>query len=419
MKGTRTVGWSVVAAGLAGAIYWGMRPQPLEVETVAVWTGPMETAVEEEGKTRLRDRFVVSAPVAGILRRHEWKVGDTVAAGKLVATMTPLRAEVLDTRRLREGEARLQAAGAAREGADARLRQAEEESKRVEAELAYWKQTLEREERLLKGGDIPAARLDRTRTEVERGEAARRAAEQAVALARAEIQRARADVEAARAAVTNPGVRAESGGVAMGIPSPVTGRVVRVMRQSEGPVGAGEALLELGNTRALEVEVELLSADAVKVAAGTRVRLTRWGGENALEGRVRVVEPTGFTKLSALGVEEQRVRVIVDLVSPEEEWQRLGEGYRVEAAFVLWAGEKVRQIPASALFREGERWAVFVVAEGVARKRVVEIGHRNGLAAEVLGGLEEGERVIPHPEEKIAEGVAVKSLAVKSSELRR
>jgi HlyD family secretion protein len=407
MTWKRAALWIVIAAGIIAAIVFGMRPQPLEVETIAARVAPMETTVEEEGKTRLRDRFVVSAPIAGILKRHEWKVGDTLPGGRPIAYLTPLRAEILDTRRLSEGEARLQAASAAREGADARLRSAEQQLKAAEADATYWAQQLAREEKLLSGGDIPASRLDRTRAEVKRSEATRAAAEQAVAMARSEISRSRAEVLAAQAAVTNPGLRADPTAATIPVFSPVAGRVVRVARQSEGPVAPGEPILEIGNTRALEVEVELLSADAVKMAPGTRVRLTRWGGEGSLEARVRLVEPTGFTKLSALGVEEQRVRVIADITSPAEVWQRLGEGYRVEAAFVLWQGEKVLQIPASALFRDGEKWAVFVVEGSLARKRVVEVGHRNGLAAEVLSGVKEGERVVPHPDDKIADGAQV------------
>jgi len=413
MNWKRSLIWAAVGLGLAAAIFLGMRPQPLEVETAAVRTAPMEVTVEEEGKTRLRDRFVVSTPMAGILRRHDWKVGDELPAGRLIATLTPSRAEILDPRRLSENEARLQAASAAREGAGARLRSAEEQRKAAEADAAYWKQLLAREEQLLKGGDIPASRLDRTRTEVLRADAALRAAEQAIALARAEIQRSRADVEAARAATTNPGLRSDPHAPTMAIQSPVAGRVVRVIRQSEGPAAAGEPILELGNTRALEVEVELLSADAVKMSPGTRVRLSRWGGDAPLDARVRLIEPTGFTKLSALGVEEQRVRVIADLVSPAETWQRLGEGYRVEAAFVLWSAEKVLQIPASALFRAVDHWAVFVVEGPLVRQRRVEVGHRNGLAAEILSGLKEGESVIPHPDDKVKEGAEVVRIAAK------
>ncbi len=410
MNWTRAAVITGVVVGLAGAIYWGMRPQPAEVEAVAVSVGPMETTVEEEGKTRLRDRFVVSAPLSGVMRRHDWKVGDTLAGGRPVAWLAPMRAEVLDARRLSEGEARLQAASAAREGADARLRSAQEQVKAAAADAEYWQQQTAREERLLATGDVPAARLDRSRAEVKRAEATRLAAEQAVALARSEISRARADVEAARAAVSNPGPVT---GQLQAVSSPVSGRVVRVIRESEGVIASGEPILELGNTRALEVEVELLSADAVRLGPGTRVRLTRWGGEGALDARVRLVEPTGFTKISALGVEEQRVRVISDIVAPADQWQRLGEGYRVEASFILWSGDRILHLPASALFREGAGWAAFVVADGFARKRTVQVGHRNGLVAEVLGGVREGERVVPHPDDKLLDGLAVVTVAPK------
>jgi HlyD family secretion protein len=182
---------------------------------------------------------------------------------------------------------------------------------------------------------------------------------------------------------------------------------LKVVRESEGVVNSGEALLEIANARALEIEVEILSADAVRMGPGTRVLFSRWGGDHPLEGRVRVVEPTGFTKISALGVEEQRVRVITDLTSPEDQWQRLGDGYRVEASFVLWEGESVLQVPASALFRNGDGWAVFVVENNTARRRSVQIGHRTGLAVETLSGVKEGDRVIAHPDDTVQEGKAV------------
>ncbi len=404
---------TTVAAALGVAIFLGMRTQPAQVETAQASFGPMEITVEEEGKTRLRDRFVVSAPLAGIMRRHDWKIGDTIPAGRSIMYLSPLRAEILDMRRLSESEARLQSASAAREGADARLRSAQEQLKAAEADAEYSKSQLAREEKLLAAGDIPASRLDRTRAEAKRAEAMRQAAEQAIAMAQAEISRSRAEVEMARAAASNPGAKSTAGAQMVPIYSPVGGRVVQVVRQSEGVVASGDPLLVLGNTRALEVEVELLSSDAVRIGPGTRLRLTRWGGEGSLEARVRLVEPVGFTKLSALGVEEQRVRVISDLVSPEETWRRLGEGYRVEAAFTLWSGDRVLQIPASALFRDGEKWAAFVVGDGFARKRIVEVGHRNGLTAEVIGGLKEGERVIPHPDDKLSDGVSVEIVEAK------
>lgn len=408
MNWTRTAVITLVSVGIASAVYLGMRPQPMELELAKAHVGPMEIKVEEEGKTRLRDRYIVSAPLAGYLRRNEWKVGDTVQAGQVVAVLEPLRAEVLDARALSLNEARLRAASAAREGADARLASAEQQLRASEADATYWKQQLAREEKLMASGDIPAERVDRTRSEMKRTDAVRAAAEQAVAQARSEIQRSRAEVEAARVAASNPAVRQQGAAQAAAIRSPVSGRVVKVARQSEGVTAAGEPIIELGNTRGLEVEVELLSSDAVKVSPGTRVRLTRWGGDKPLEARVRLVEPTGFTKISALGVEEQRVRVIADIVSPAEEWARLGEGYRVEASFVLWSGDKVLQVPASALFREGDQWSVFVVENETAKRRAVQVGKRNGLTAEILSGVKDGEQVIPHPDDKIKDGVKVR-----------
>ncbi len=411
MNWTRAAVFTVVGVGIAAAVFVGMRAQPLDVETVAVKRGPLEVTVEEEGKTRLRDRFVVSAPLAGYLRRHDWKVGDAVKAGQTVAMIEPLRAEVLDNRKLSENEARLQAASAAREGADARVASAQQQLKAAEADADYWKQQLAREEKLMASGDIAAERVDRTRAEWKRTDAVRLAGEQAVAQARADIARARAEVDAARAAASNPAVRQQGASEAAAIRSPVSGRVVKVERQSEGVAQPGEAILEIGNTRGLEVNVEVLSSDAVKLAPGTPVRLTRWGGETPLQAQVRLVEPTGFTKISALGVEEQRVRVIADIVSPEQQWARLGEGYRVEAAFVLWSGDQVLQVPASSLFREQDRWFVFAVDGNAVRKRAVEPGHRNGLAAEILNGVKEGDLVVPHPDDKVKDGVEVKPAA--------
>jgi HlyD family secretion protein len=180
--------------------------------------------------------------------------------------------------------------------------------------------------------------------------------------------------------------------------------VLKRFRESEGVVNAGDSLLEIGSPRTLEVEVEVLSFDAVRISPGTRVFFERWGGEKPLEGRVRTIEPFGFTKVSALGVEEQRVLVIADFTDPRELWERLGDGYRVEAVFVLWENEDVLQVPASTLFRYADGWAVFVIEEGRARRRVVEVGHRSGLTAEIVSGLTASERVIPHPGNEIEDG---------------
>jgi HlyD family secretion protein len=216
------------------------------------------------------------------------------------------------------------------------------------------------------------------------------------------------ELDAARTALQYAGA-APGGGTLehVVIRSPVMGRVLKIQHQSEGPVDVGEPLLEIGNPRTLEVEIDVLSADAVRIQSGTPVLFERWGGEQPLRGAVRTVEPTGFTKISALGVEEQRVWVIADITSPPDEWERLGDGYRVEASFILWEENDVLQIPDSALFRDGENWSVFTVRDDQAVKQAIEVGQRNGISAQILTGLQAGDEVITHPDDKIRNGVVV------------
>jgi HlyD family secretion protein len=401
--------WIVALTVLvAAASIFALRPRPVEVEIARALRAPLRVSVEEEGKTRIRDRFVVSSPVAGFVRRMPWKEGNTVRAGDTAAVLEPLRAEVLDPRARDLNEARLRAAEAAARIADARLSAAEQQARAAAADAEYWRGQLEREQKLASSGDIPAERLARTRSEAARTEAALRAAQDSAAAARAEVEQARAGVQAARAALTNPTVSGQRPTADLvHVRWPVSGRVLRVVKASEGVVQAGEALVELGDVRALEVTVEVLSVDAVKMKPGTRVEFIRWGGDQPLQGAVRVIEPAGFTKVSALGVEEQRVRVIADITSPEPEWRRLGEGYRVDAVFILWEGSSVLQVPASALFRNGEEWTLFTVENGIARRRAVRVGRRNGSAAEITEGLAEGAQVIAHPDENVAEGKKV------------
>lgn len=408
----------LVAVVLAGA-FFAMRPQPVEVDTTAVSSGPLRVTVEEEGKTRIRDRFVVSAPVAGYVRRIRWKEGDPARAGDVAAVLDPPPAEVLDARTREQSEARVRAAEATARVAQARLSIAEQQARAAVADAEYWSQQLRREQTLAQTGDIPQERVARTRSEAERTEATRRAAENSVATARAEVEQARAEVDAARAALLNPAaMNQRTFGEVVSVRWPVSGRVLKVVRESEGVVQKGDPLIELGNVRALEVQVEVLSVDAVKMKPGTEVEFNRWGGDKPLEGRVRLVEPSGFTKVSALGVEEQRVRVIADITSPEDQWRPLGDAYRVEAVFILWQGERVLQVPASALFRNGDQWSVFVVESSIARRRAVQIGHRSGLAAEILSGLKQGDVVITHPDENVEEGKQVKAKNVPASTAR-
>lgn len=409
--------WSWIAIlGMAGAagVFLGFRQQPVPVETARAAFGPLRVTVEEEGKTRLRSRYIVSAPVSGYARRLRWKEGDAVGGGQVIAVIEPPKSIVLDSRTRDQNEARVRAAEAAVVVSEARVRTAEGQIRVSQADLDYWRKQRDREDALRRSGDIAQERFDKTVSEVTRLEATLAAAERAVQGARAEVESSRAELASARTSL-RPAAVNTSGGELVNVIAPAGGRVIRVIRESEGTVNPGDGLIEIGNANALEVAVEVLSPDAVRIAPGTRVLLTRWGGENPLEARVRVIEPGGFTKVSALGVEEQRVRVVADIVSPETEWSRLGDGYRVEAAFVLWESERALNVPANCVFRHGNGWAVFAVEGGVARRRDVAIGHRNGVQVEITSGLKDGDEVVAHPDETVKDGLPVAATAKTKS----
>jgi HlyD family secretion protein len=428
------IGLGVVA--IVG-IVMGLRPQPVPVETARVTRGPLRVTVEEEGKTRLRSRYIVSVPVAGFMGRLKLKAGDHVNSGDVITRLSPVNAPFLDVRTRDTAEARVNVAEASLEAAQARVHVAEsalrvvqsqvgpleEQQRSAQADLDYWKREQTRTETLVNSGDLPAQQLDRTRTETARAEAAvgtaKRRVETArvqidsasaeVAAARAQLRPAQADVTAAKAQLRSAASGGDAGVETIPVVVPAGGRVIRVIQESEGVVTPGTPLIEVGNANAIEVEVEVLSPDAVQMDPGTRVLLTGWGGPGTLEARVRVVEPGGFTKTSALGVEEQRVRVIADITSPEQEWKKLGDGYRVEASFVLWEANHVLQVPANALFRHGDGWSVFVIEQDIAKRKIVEVGHQTGLAAEILTGLKEGDTVVAHPDETVEDGKTVAS----------
>ncbi len=394
MPWRRYLGLILLAALLAAAIAYGFWPQPVAVDVIAVTRAPLQVTVEEEGKTRVVDRFVISAPVPGYVRRIDLKVGDAVSRGQVLVELEPLRSTILDPRSRAEAQARVAAAEAA-------LRAAEEDAQAALAEADYAAAQLERLRALFPKGYISVEALQQAEAAARRTAARRTSAQFAVQVAKFELEAARTALrysvaQKERKIVEEAPVRA-----------PVEGRVLKINHESEGVVQAGEALLEIGDPNSLEIEVDVLSADAVRISPGTRVLFERWGGEGALEGRVRRVEPVGFTKVSALGVEEQRVLAIADFTSPREKWQRLGHGYRVEASFILWEGQSVLQVPASALFRHREQWAVFVAANGRARLRTVQVGHRSGLAAEILAPLKEGDRVVLHPDDSLADGARI------------
>lgn len=393
MKWRGRIAYLLVVLAILAGLGYGFMPRPVPVDLEPVRTGRLVVTVEEEGRTRVRERYVVAAPVAGQARRITLKVGDAVAAGQAVARIEPARAASLDPRSRAQARARVAAAEAA-------LRVAREQAKVAAAEARLAEQELARAEALGQARFVSQAAVDQARSRLQAGQGTRQAADYGV-------QVAEQDLAVARAALTEASTSAAAGRAAgLDVIAPVAGRVLAVPHESEGVVQPGQALIEIGHPARLEVLVEVLSTAAVKIGPGARVVLDRWGGP-ALEGRVRVVEPAGFTKVSALGVEEQRVRVLLDIVSPAEQWRSLGDGYRIEAAFVLWEGDNLLLAPASALFRQGQGWALFVEDAGRARLRPVQVGQRNGLDAQILAGLKAGERVVAHPNEKIADGVRI------------
>lgn len=388
------IGMLATAALVAGALVLALMPRAVPVDIAEVKRAPLMVTVEEEGKTRVMERYQVTTPVAGYMRRSDLKAGDAVAAGQVLAVIEPSRAVALDPRTRAQAQAQVSAAQAA-------LAVAEENARAATAAAQLAQQERSRAESLRESNFISAQALDTARSAATRAAAAQQAATHSIRVARFER-------DVARAAVASTGRLQNGTADLLQVRAPVAARVLKLLQESEGAVAAGQPLLEIGNPDSLEVEVEVLSTHAVKITPGAKVILDRWGGEQAVEGTVRVVEPSGFTKISALGVEEQRVRVIVDFAAPREAWQRLGDGYRVEARFVLWEGKDVLQLPTSALFRHGEGWAVFAVDGKRARLTPVETGQRAGLTTQVLSGLAAGARVVSHPDDRVSDGGRVK-----------
>ena len=323
MKTKRTITWTILATIVAIALYLGMRPQPVLVETAKVTRGPLQVTIEEEGKTRVKDRYLVSAPVAGFVRRIELNIGDAVALADLMTELEPLRSDVLDPRRRAEAEARVAASRSA-------LLSAEEQARAAGADADYSKSEYNRKKRLKPGSVISDEELDQAYTAAQRAQAVLRSAKFAVDVARYELDAASTLLKYSAAQDASNVLKER-----VPIRSPITGSVLKLHKESEGVVDAGTPLIELGDPAALEIAVDVLSFDAVRIRPGIEVMIKRWGGDN-LTGIVRLVEPVGFTQVSALGVEEQRVWVIVDITSSADTWRSLGDGYRVEASFILW-----------------------------------------------------------------------------------
>jgi HlyD family secretion protein len=394
MKINRNTTIALVIIGVLAFLVWGFWPTPLLVESGVATRAALRVTVEEEGQTRVKDRFVISAPVAGYLRRITLDVGDAVTQGQPLAIMEPLRPEVLDPRSRARAEAQVAAAKAA-------IKRAEQLESAASAEARFARSDYSRKQQLQEKSLVSRDALEQAATRSREAAAGLRSAGFAVEVARHELEAAET---ALQFSIANNGIAADE---TVAIKAPINSRVLRIHHKSEGVLATGEPLLEIGDPAGLEIAVDVLSADAVRIEPGTHVELLRWGGPQTLQAVVRTVEPTGFTHISALGVEEQRVWVIADLVSPRSEWEQLGDGYRVEAHFILWQADDVLQIPTSALFRQDGQWKVFIIENDKARQVPVTTGQTNGLVTEILSGLEAGTRVILHPDDRIADGVRV------------
>ena len=386
LKNKKLIASLLVVAAIVAAALW---PESMEVTVTHAERGPMLVTVDEDGETRVRDRFLVTAPVSGRVQRIEIEPGDTVARGKTVlARIAPAESPLLDPRTRSELQAAVEAATAA-------VGQARAERQRAATALDRARSTLRRQQELMKAGAIAADALEAAETALATAEDGLRAAEFTERRTEYELQLARARLSAP-----------SSSGRSVDVLAPVDGTVLKRLRESEGVVPVGEPLLELGEPERKEIVADLLSTDAVRVSPGAEVLIEQWGGSHALHGKVRRVEPSGFMKVSALGVEEQRVNVIVDFVSPADA-ARLGDGYRVEVRVVLWKADDVLKVPVGALFRQGEGWAVFVVEDGHVRRQTVQLGQRNENEGQITAGLEAGATIVLHPPDTLMDGARV------------
>ena len=417
----------LIAALIVAGLGYAFMPRPVEVDLVKVDRGNVQVTVDEDGKTRIREKYVVSAPLNGRILRIGLDPGDEVEAGKTLLTMIePRDPELLDARAVAQAEARVKAA-------EATLKQIEPKFAETSAAQELAETNAARMRKAFQGKGISEAELDEAEYNLRQKGEALRSMKMSEEIARFELEQAQAALLRSRPQTDQPAPirpasallndlgdpprgngEPASAGVndsnAWNFPvySPINGRVLRVMQESSSVVTPGTPLVEVGDSTDLEVEIDVLSRDAAQIHPGDLVLLEHWGGGPPLKGRVRVVEPSGFTKISTLGVEEQRVWVIVDLVQPPEERPTLGDGFRVEARVVIDEAQNALRVPTSALFRAGEEHAVFSVKEGVVHKQPVKVGRQNGLEAEILTGLAEGDQIVLHPSDQIDEGVKVK-----------
>jgi HlyD family secretion protein len=391
--------WGTIGLGIAAALFLTTRPRPVPVDFAQVTRGPLAETLDHEGRTRVHERYVVSAPLAGRVLRIELRPGDRVVANQtVVATFAPVAASLLDARTRAEAQSRVSAA-------EAVLEQAKAQREQVQVQARHAADERDRATNLEKIGLV-------TTEARQAAEAEANARQRALDAADAAVRAAAHEAEGARAMLVEPGSRTADGagrGATLSLRSPIDGVVLERHRESEAVVMQGEPLVTVGDTSAIEVIADYLSSDAVKIRPGMHALVDQWGGSQPLDAVVERVEPSGFLKVSALGVEEQRVWVVLRFKQPADARQALGDGYRVEARVVVWEATDVVRVPISALFRRGGGWAVLEDEAGVARERALKIGHRDGTFAEVLSGLASGERVVTYPPDGVADGTLVRT----------
>ncbi len=395
------VPWSkmiLMVAALAGIGFylWSVFRVVVSVEIGEVDRGPLAVVIEGEGKTRIRDRYVVSAPIAGTLRRIGLRPGDEVRTGEtLLATIQPVSPGLLNARDLAQAKARENASELA-------VQQAESMKALAFDQMALAEKNFGRLSKLAETDSVSQQELDQAETDF-------RNAKSRYASAVAAEQIARFELAQAQAAMVHAGsIEAEAGSSDFQIRSPIHGRVLRVIQESSVVVQPGTPLLELGDPNSLEIELDVLSTDAVKIRSGNPAVVTRWGGPQDLMAVVQRVEPAGFTKISALGVEEQRVLVLLDFVSPFEERTPLGDAYRVECGITIWKEDNVLRVPTNALIRHNQDWAVFRVQQGRCERVKVVIGQRSRDFAQVIAGLEANDQVVLYPSDQVQPDVSVR-----------
>lgn len=392
----KLVFWGLIGSVLITGMIYAFMPKPIIVDLYQLEKGQLTISISEEGKTQVHDIYTLSAPVTGRLKRIHAEVGDQVILSEtIVAQIEPLDPIFLDPRSEAQAKADIQAAESAKKLAEAEVSQAQ-------AELDFAFNELSRMRELLLKKSVSARELE----VADKTYKTRRAA---LATAQAALQMRNFESERANAAMLSPTATQAMHGFCecLDIRAPIDGSILKILNKSEGVVNMGTPLLEIGNTNKLEIIIELLSSDAVRVKPGQMVMIDNWGGDTTLNAQVTRVEPIGFTKVSALGIEEQRVNVIADFLSPQAQWQSLGHGFQVEIEIIITTLEDVLTVPIGALFRAGKDWAVYQVIDGVASKKIITLGLKNNLIAEVTDGLTTGDLIITNPSNQVIEGVRV------------